>query len=148
MAQQELEARRKENRQYSSKSIFTSKLVCGDCGFFFGSNVWHSTDKYRSVVWQCNNKFKAEEKCSTPHIREGLIKEVFIKALNSIVTDKGPALDMMDHFKAKIDDTAALEEKLEKAATAFDDKMVLLQDYILKNAITEKELVYLVYHTV
>ena len=47
---------------------------------------------------------------------------------------------MMDHLKAKIDDTASLEEKLEKAATAFDKKMVLLQDYVSKNAITEKEL--------
>ena len=114
MAQQELEARRKENRQHSSKSIFTSKLVCGDCGCFYGSKVWHSTDKYRSVVWQCNNKFNADEKCSTPHIKEGVIKAVFIKALNSIVTNKDPALDMMDHLKAKIDDTAALEGKLEK----------------------------------
>ena len=141
MAQQELEARRKENRQHSSKSIFTSKLVCGDCGSFFGSKVWYSTDKYRSVVWQCNNKFKADDKCSTPHLREGVIKEVFIKAsTNSIVTDKGPALDMMDHLKAKIDDTAALEGKLEKAAAAFDEKMVLLQDYISKNAITDNEL--------
>ena len=69
-----------------------------------------------------------------------MIKEVFIKALNKLVTDKGPALDMMDHLKAKIDDTAALEGKLEKAAAAFDEKMVLLQDYISKNAITEKEL--------
>ena len=77
-----------------------------------------------------------------------MIKEVFIKALNSIVSDKGPAIDIMNHLKSKIDDTASLEEKLEKAATAFDDKMVLLQDYILKNAITEKELVYQVYHTV
>ena len=110
----------------------SDKLVCGDCGFFFGSKVWHSTDKYRSVVWQCNNKFKADEKCSTPHLREGVIKEVFIKALNSIVTDKGPALDMMDHLKAKIDDTAALEGKLEKAVATFDDKMILLQDYISK----------------
>ena len=47
---------------------------------------------------------------------------------------------MMDHLKATIDDTAALEGKLEKAAATFDDKMVLLQDYISKNAITEKEL--------
>ena len=69
-----------------------------------------------------------------------MIKEVFIKALNKLVTDKGPALDMMDHLKAKIDDTAALERKLEKAAATFDNKMVLLQDYISKNAITEKEL--------
>ena len=69
-----------------------------------------------------------------------MIKEVFIKTLNRIVTDKCTALDMINHLKAKIDDTAALEGKLEKAAAAFDDKMVLLQDYISKNAITEKEL--------
>ena len=69
-----------------------------------------------------------------------MIKEVFIKALNKLVTDKGPALDMMDHLKAKIDDTAALEGKLEKAVTAFDEKMVILQDYISKNAVTEKGL--------
>ena len=140
MAQQELEARRKENRQHPSKSIFTSKLVCGDCGSFYGSKVWHSTDKYRSVVWQCNNKFKADEKCSTPNLREGVIKEVFIKALNSIDTDKGSALDIMDHLKTKIDDTAALEEKIEKAAGTFDEKTVLIQDYISRNPITEKEL--------
>ena len=69
-----------------------------------------------------------------------MIKAVFIKAINSIVTDKDPALDMMDHLKAKVDDTATLEGKLEKAAATFDEKMVLLQDYISKNAITEKEL--------
>ena len=69
-----------------------------------------------------------------------MIKAVFIKALNSIVTDKDPALDMMDHLKAKVDDTATLEGKLEKAAATFDEKMVLLQDYISKKAITEKEL--------
>ena len=69
-----------------------------------------------------------------------MIKEVFIKALNSIVTDKGPALDMMNHLKAKIDDNATLEEKLEKATITFDEKMILLQDYISKNAITEKKL--------
>ena len=108
--------------------------------FNIGSKVWHSTDKYRGVVWQCNNKFKAEEKCSTPHLRESVIKKVFVKALNSIVTDKGPALDIMNHLKAKIDDTEELEKKLEKAAVTFDEKMILIQDYISKNAITEKEL--------
>ena len=128
IAQQELEARRKQNRQHSSKSIFISKLVCGDCGCFYGSKVWHSTDKYRSVVWQYNNKFKADEKCSTPHIKEGMIKAVFIKALNSIVTDKGPALDMMDHLKAKIDDTATLEGKLEKEYREAQAEKVKLQD--------------------
>ena len=80
------------------------------------------------MVWQCNNKFKAEEKCSTPHLREDVIKEVFIKALNKLVTDKGPALDMMDHLKAKIDDTATLEGKLEKEYREAQAEKVKLQD--------------------
>ena len=69
---------------------------------------------------------KADEKCFTPHLKEDVIKKVFVKALNSIVTDKGPALDMMDLLKAKIDDNTALEGKLEKAVTVFDEKMILL----------------------
>lgn len=42
----------------SSVSIFSSKIRCGDCGGFYGSKVWHSNDKYRKVIWQCNHKFK------------------------------------------------------------------------------------------
>ena len=34
----------------------------------YGSKVWHSTSKYRRVIWQCNSKFKNDEKCNTPHL--------------------------------------------------------------------------------
>ena len=91
-------------------------------------------------VPQCGMAVQQQVQVFHTHLKEDVIKAVFIKALNSIVTDKDPALNMMDHQKAKIDDTDALEGKLEKAVTAFVEKMVLLQDYISKNAITEKEL--------
>lgn len=46
--QVQLEFARREalGRTYSSKSIFSSKLVCVDCGGFYGQKVWHSTSKY------------------------------------------------------------------------------------------------------
>ncbi|MGN1163718.1 MAG: hypothetical protein ACI4S4_02810 [Candidatus Ornithospirochaeta sp.] len=50
------------------------------------------------------------------------------------------AFDVMEHLKVGIDDTSCLEDKLEKAGNIFKEKVVLLQDYISKNAITEKEL--------
>ena len=50
------------NRQ-SSVGIFSSKIKCGDCGSWYGSKVWHSNDKYRRVIWQCNHKFDGGEKC-------------------------------------------------------------------------------------
>ena len=38
-------ARRKTlGKAYSGKSVFSAKLVCEDCGAFFGPKVWHSTD--------------------------------------------------------------------------------------------------------
>ena len=56
--QTELARRKQISRQYSGKSIFSSRIVCGDCGSYFGSKVWNSTSKYRRVIWQCNSKFQ------------------------------------------------------------------------------------------
>ena len=56
--QTELARRKRISRQYSGKSIFSSRIVCGDCGSYFGSKVWNSTSKYRRVIWQCNSKFQ------------------------------------------------------------------------------------------
>ena len=49
-AQAEFARREALGRTYSSKSIFSSKLVCVDCGGFYGQKVWHSTSKYRRVI--------------------------------------------------------------------------------------------------
>ena len=41
-------ARRKAlGRAYSGRSAFSAKQACEDCGSFYGSKVWHSTDQYR-----------------------------------------------------------------------------------------------------
>ena len=67
LVQAEIERRKGLGKEYSGSSIFSAKLVCSCCGGFFGSKVWHSTSKYRRVIWQCNHKFKNGEKCTTPH---------------------------------------------------------------------------------
>lgn len=59
-----MKRRKALGKSFSSNSIFSSKIVCADCGSILGPKVWHSTDKYRTVVWQCNHKFDKEiEKC-------------------------------------------------------------------------------------
>ncbi|MFH6737154.1 recombinase family protein [Streptococcus suis] len=72
----------------SSTTIFSSKLVCGDCGHFFGSKVWHSTSKYRRVIYRCNHKYNGEIKCQTPHVTEEEVKGWFIQAINQLITNK------------------------------------------------------------
>ena len=79
-------ARRKQlGRTYSGKSVLSTKLVCAACGGYYGQKVWHSTDQYRRVIWQCNSKFDNEKKCDTPVLDTDTIQAMFIKAYNRLM---------------------------------------------------------------
>ena len=64
--QVEMEQRRSRGRRHDCGSPFSGKVFCGDCGGVYGSKTWHSTDKYRRVIWQCNHKYDSGERCGTP----------------------------------------------------------------------------------
>ena len=87
MVQAELAKRKHSGSRYSGESIFSNKIKCGDCGGWYGSKVWHSTDQYRKVVYRCNHKYKGE-KCQTPHVTEDEVKALFIKAYNELISEK------------------------------------------------------------
>ena len=96
-----------QNRN-SCISPFSSRIKCGECGSWYGSKMWHSNDKYRKVIWQCNHKFDGDCKCGTPNVTETEIKELFIKAMNIIVTDKDALIADFETIKDTIFDTSAL----------------------------------------
>lgn len=96
-----------QNRN-SCISPFSSRIKCGECGSWYGSKVWHSNDKYRKAIWQCNHKFDRDCKCGTPNITEAEIKELFIKAMNIIVTDKDALIADFETIKDTVFDTSAL----------------------------------------
>ena len=79
--------------RYSGGGVFASRLVCGDCGDSYGPKVWHSSSKYRRIIWQCNGKFSREEKCRTLHLREENIKIRFLAAFDQLLGDKEALLD-------------------------------------------------------
>ena len=83
--QAELERRKKLGRPNACQSPLSTKLVCGECGGFYGSKVWGSNTKYRRMIWRCNEKYKGEAKCDTPHVTEEEVKEKFVEAFNSIL---------------------------------------------------------------
>ena len=77
--QDEIKRRKSIGRAYSGKSVLSAKIVCGDCGEWYGLKTWHSNDKYKTVIWQCNRKYdKDKPDCSTPHFTEEEIKERFL----------------------------------------------------------------------
>lgn len=71
MVQAELQRREKLGAKYSATSIFSSKLICGDCGGFYGKKVWNSNDFWRKEIYCCNKKYeKGSQKCQTPSLTE------------------------------------------------------------------------------
>ena len=64
-----MERRTREGGRYSGVSIFSGKIRCGECGGSFGAKVWYSTDKYRRIIYRCNNKYDGQ-KCQTSHVTE------------------------------------------------------------------------------
>ncbi|MBQ2824716.1 MAG: recombinase family protein, partial [Clostridia bacterium] len=93
IVQSEMKARKSKGKHHNSLSPFSAKLVCADCGEFYGSKVWHSNSKYKRTIWQCNNKFKGDKKCTSLHLYEDDIKRMFIEALSTLLSDRTALLD-------------------------------------------------------
>ena len=128
-------ARRKEiGKVYSSSNIFSTKLVCSCCGGFFGSKVWHSTSKYRRVIWQCNHKFQNGEKCKTPHLYEDEIKKRFIEVCNRIAADKENFVTSCRQIVEMLSDTAAIDRKIEEQYIYLNVLASAMQQFIRENA--------------
>ena len=134
MVQREL-ARRGQNRSHhSGVHLFSGKIKCGQCGSWYGSKVWHSTDKYRQVIWQCNHKFDNDERCTTPHFTDDEIKAYFVSAVNKLLPEKGRIIKAFDTIKSTVFDTSDLDAE----KTALEQEMVvvseMMQQSIYENA--------------
>lgn len=128
-------ARREQNGRYSGVSIFSNKIKCGCCGGWYGSKVWHSTDKYRKVIYRCNRKYgKDTPPCNTPHLSEEEIKKLFLKALNALVEAKEETIENLQELietVCQIDSLGAEQERLKQELRIIAENLANL---IQKNA--------------
>ena len=86
--------RRAQRRSYKpTASCFSGMIYCVSCGGLFGSKVWHSNTKYRRTIWQCNSKFKNENKCRTAHLTEPMLRLAFIKVFNEMLENKDAIIE-------------------------------------------------------
>ncbi len=131
LVQAEIE-RRSNGKRYSGVTIFSNRIKCGECGHWFGTKVWHSTDRYRRVVYQCNQKF--DRKCSTPHLVEEEIKMVFVKAVNELLVSKDALLENLQMVLERICGTADLETESKRLMGEMQMLADTVQNCINENA--------------
>jgi len=135
--QAEFARRETLGRTYSSKSIFSSKLVCGDCGGFYGQKVWHSTSKYRKVIWQCNKKFKdKEEKCNTPTLIAETIQMMFLNAYNTFMGDRERVIEDCELMRQALIDFTKLDSQIEKQTGKIEVIAERVKHLVKENAST------------
>ncbi len=129
--QQVLDAKGKK----SSTSIFSSKLVCGDCGHYFGSKVWHSTSKYRRVIYRCNEKYNGENRCATPHVTEKEIKQWFVLAVNQVIENKD---EIIDNIKVlcSIGSLEGIDNQIKELETETEILSQMVSRLVMENAST------------
>lgn len=136
LVQHELKRRKEVKGYITSGNPLSGKLVCGECGGFYGSKVWHSTSKYRRTVWQCNMKFKGKNKCKTPHLSEDDIQQAFILVFNRILAERDEILQGYEVIIQALTDTTALDKESAKLKSECEVAAELIRKCIDENSHT------------
>ncbi len=130
----EFEKRRTAKGIRTSVSCFSGKITCGECGNFYGSKTWHSNSKYRRTIWRCNHKYKNDKQCSTPHISEDKLKELFIKTFNDLIENKDEILKGYKEIIGTLADTSKLEKRCLRLQSEEEVVVGLIKKLIDENA--------------
>ncbi len=136
MVQGELRRRKESSRRTTSQSPFSGRVFCGDCGEQFGPKVWHSNSQYRRVIWQCNHKFKGEEKCTTPHLTEDALKEYTRHALSFLIENREALIEDGRLVKQALSNHTEIDAELRAVAEEMEVVAGLIEKSIATNAIT------------
>lgn len=134
--QAEFQRRKSLGRRYSGQSVISARIVCGDCGEFYGPKVWHSNSKYRRVIWQCNNKFADGHKCSTPTLDEGDVKARFLVAVNGLIDNRDSLIEDARIMQEALTSCTEISSELTKLAAEIDIVTEAIRKHIELNAST------------
>lgn len=133
MVQRELARRCKGRNRHSGVHDFSGKIKCGECGSWYGSKIWHSNDKYRRVIWQCNHKYDGK-KCSTPHVDDKTIEATFLRSVNKLIAEKDTVMADYEAIKDKLFSTVSLEKEEKELRQEMEVVSGMIRDAINENA--------------
>ena len=126
MVQAEIKRRKEIGPSYSSVNAFSSKLVCGDCGGFYGKKIWHSTKPWRKEIYRCNKKY------SDAHDQVMVNKEQVINDANEVIkalTDTSLIDNAISETESELEVISELVRKLVRENASYSQNQ---DDYTKK----------------
>lgn len=133
MVQEEFRRREAAGGRAQCVSIFSGRIVCAECGGFYGRKKWHCNSKYEAWRWHCNSKFGKRKYCHTPTLKEENIEDCFVAAFNRVLARKKEiAANYAECLDAITDDSALLARKAEIELETAD--LVTLVNNLLVNS--------------
>ena len=120
-------------------SPFAGKIICGDCGGFYGKKVWGSykEDKtYRREVYRCNDMYKHTRRCESPIVTEEEIKEHFLLAFNTLMSNRDSIIEDCRLVQSTLCDTEEIDTKIAELTREIEVVTELSRKAIYENART------------
>ena len=131
MVQEEMRRRREAGSNMQCVSIFSSRIICGDCGGYYGRKIWHSSTKYTAWHWHCNAKFQKRRYCETPTLKEESLEETFVEVFNGLIADKD---EIMENYRLCIDavtDDSKYRRQLEDLNNGCGEVQTLIRSLLM-----------------
>lgn len=120
--------------RHSGVRPFSDKVYCGECGTRLGSKVWHSNDKYKQVIWQCNRNCKKSSPCKNGvHLPDEELKAAVLSAANKLIENKDEILNSFQENVGGVYNTHALVCEKTKPESEMDVCAKMIEDLIRQN---------------
>lgn len=134
IVQEEIKRRKSDGHRTVTPHCFSGKIFCGYCGSLYGSKVIHSNSQYKATVWGCNGKHCGYVSCSMPYLREEVIRQSFIQAMNQMISNKDEILSEYKCMLSDLMDTTSLDSEAIQVQAEIDVTLELLQKCVMENA--------------
>ena len=132
IVEDELQRRSDSDGRAHGVSVFSGRIVCEECGGFYGRKVWHPGSDYASFRWHCNSRFAKKTGCRTPTLKEEDIEAAFIRMFNALHTRRAEIEENWRSCLAAITDTSEYEAELEQVETACAELQTLMKNALLE----------------
>lgn len=140
----------KHERSRSTLSYF-GKVICGCCGGSYGRQTWHSTSKYKRVVYRCNHKYKGEEKCDTPHASREEIEAWISQAIGQMITNKEEIIHNLECLISVLAKSGQLEDELKTLESQLlsiqEEVEQVVNGKLTQNLYSQYDVLVKTYHT-